>query len=465
MNGIRKRRIKRKNLLLPYFLLSFVSASVIVCGILLGLFAILTGGKNDFQLQKAAELAPAMSDSAQNVLASPTPEERGVWIATVSNINFPSKRGLPATELKAELNDIVETVASVGGNAIYFQARPSSDAFYKSEIFPTSSWLTEKQGDPLPSGLDPLAYLIEIAHAKNIAVHAWINPLRAAGSADAEYLESNLAKNNPARLYPEYTVAYADNRLYYNCGLPEVRQLVADGVREIVKNYDVDGIVFDDYFYPYPVSGGVFDDSEAYAMYGREYDNLGDFRRASVNALVKLCHDTVKEEDPDCRFGISPFGIWQNDDGSNGGSDTAGLSSYSAIYCDPLAWLAEGSVDYIAPQLYWSFGTSVARYDVLVKWWNDAILPYPDVDLYIAHGVYRCEEWGDSAEIASQIDFARNEKTFRGSMLYGYAAIKDNVFGLRETLLSAFEDEIYHTTVISDGDAVKITLEKDENGN
>ena len=225
-----------------------------------------------------------------------------------------------------------------------------------------------------------------------------------------------------------------------------------------MKNYDVDGIVFDDYFYPYPVTGGVFDDAAAYEQYKTEGQSLDDFRRASVNALIKLCYDTIKAEDPDCRFGVSPFGIWQNDDGSNGGSATTGLSSYSAIYCDPLAWFAEGSVDYIAPQLYWSFSTTAARYDVLVKWWSEAVAPYPNVDLYISHGVYRCEEWGNSTEIRSQIEFARNEKTFKGSMLYGYAAIKNNDYGLKETLIAAFSDKIYHATVVGDGDSVKITV-------
>ncbi len=410
------------------------------------------------------------SDSSETSepLFNPDSEVRGVYIATAANINFPSKPGLSADELRAELDDIIATALDTNLNAIYFQVRPASDALYKSSVFPASEVLSGTQGVPVMDGgeeFDPLAYLIERAHENNILVHAWVNPLRVTTGSTA-YPETDvnaLAENNPARMHPEWVVEYADGKLYYDAGIPEVRALAADGVREIAENYDVDGIIFDDYFYPYPVyidgtsELAVFDDSDSYAAYGGGAE-LGDWRRANVNSLVEACYDAIKEVDPDCQFGVAPFGIWQNDDGTNGGSDTAGLESYSAIYCDPTAWIEGGYVDYIAPQLYWRFTTDVARYDVLVRWWN-ALVDGSGVDLIISHGVYNYDTWENaSMELCQQVEYARSELCYRGSILYGYAALKNDSQGLRSEVRDVFSESIVYTSAESNGSDFAISI-------
>ena len=401
-------------------------------------------------------------------LFNPDSEVRGVYIATASNINFPSKPGLSAAELKAELDDIVATCVDANLNAIYFQVRPASDALYKSSIFPASKVLSGTQGAPVMDGadeFDPLAYLVKTAHEHNILVHAWVNPLRVTTGSTA-YPETDidaLADSNPARLHPEWVVEYADGKLYYDAGIPEVRTLAADGVAEIAENYDVDGIIFDDYFYPYPVyvdgtsELAVFDDGDSYAVYGAGVA-LDDWRRANVNSLVEACYDAVKAVDPDCEFGVAPFGIWQNDDGTNGGSDTAGLESYSAIYGDPTAWIEGGYLDYIAPQIYWRFTTDVARYDVLVRWWN-ALLDGSDVDLIISHGVYNYDTWENaSMELSQQVEYARSELCYRGSILYGYTALKNDSQGLFGEVQDVFSDEIIYTDVESSGSGFAVSI-------
>ena len=363
-------------------------------------------------------------------------ELRGVWIASVENLNYPSKPGLDAGSLKAELDAIVKQVAELGLNAIFFQVRPASDALYDSAFFPVSTYLTGSQEKLPPSGFDSLRYLVEAGHKAGIEIHAWVNPLRvtAGPSSDKSIDVKALAPNNPAKLFPEWTVKYAD-LVYYNAGLPAVRELVTAGVAEIVRNYDVDGIIFDDYFYPYPKTGLVFDDAAAYAQYGGGM-TLEDWRRDNINRMVKGCYDAIKAIDPDCRFGIAPFGIWQNDDGSNDGSDTGGLSSYNALYCDTLAWVKGGYVDYVAPQIYWDFTTKVARYDTLVHWWNRQ-LDGTGVDLVISHAAYRAAEFGEN-EIRNQVEYARSEAAYRGSIFYGYAAICGNEGDLKMQLSALY---------------------------
>jgi uncharacterized lipoprotein YddW (UPF0748 family)/N-acetylmuramoyl-L-alanine amidase len=399
-------------------------------------------------------------DGGTGHILDPDAEVRGVWIATVNNINFPSKKGLGADKLKLELDSIIDTCVKNNINAIYFQVRPSSDALYKSEIFPVSEYLTGKQGSDLPD-LDPLDYLVKTAHERGIKVHAWVNPLRVTyGTREKPAHDvTALSTNHPARSNPGYTVAYADGKLYYNAGLPEVRELVVSGVREIAKSYDVDGIVFDDYFYPYIAynadgSKAVFDDAAAYKLYGGKM-TLGDFRRDNINKLVEACYNAIKEEDHEMLFGISPFGIWQNDDGKNGGSDTDGTEAYNELYSDALAWINGGYIDYIAPQIYWKFNNESARYDTLVRWWN-AACDGTGVDLLISHGIYRyADEWSDSKdEIRNQIGFARSEISYRGSILYGYDVLNRNINSICDELESVFADEIIYSEPQSDNTPV-----------
>ena len=447
-------------------------ALITSAAIIMGFFGILsetalllpgsTGNNPIFEI-----LANDMPEREADGILDPNAEVRGVWIATVNNINFPSRKGLSAAELKRELDAIVETCLSNSLNTVYFQVRPLSDALYNSEIFPSSEYLTGKQGEALNGGFDPLDYLVRVAHENGIKVHAWVNPLRVTygTKSSPSHDVTKLAEGHPARENPEYTVAYDDGKLYFNAGIPEVRELVVSGVREIAENYDVDGIVFDDYFYPYAAYNNEvkaeFDDSDAYEKYGKG-DELGDWRRNNINELVKACYDTIKEADSEMQFGISPFGIWQNDNGKNGGSATSGTEAYEELYCDALAWIEGGYVDYIAPQIYWSFTNSAARYDTLVRWWN-SVCDGTGVDLLISHAAYRyADEWTDEGdEILNQIEFARSEISYRGSILYGYDVISKNTNGICDELAKAYASKIVYTDAASDGTGVSFNSPAD----
>ena len=389
-------------------------------------------------------------------LGEPYREMRGLWIPTVNNNTFPTKSGLGAPELAAELDAIVDFANTNRFGAILFQVRPEADALYSSEIFPASRVVSGKCGKAADGGFDCLSYLIEKAKPLGIEVHAWVNPLRVAAN---EKVFNALPENSPALMHPECVTEYADGKYYFDAGQPYVRELVALGVREICENYQVDGVIFDDYFYPYPKDGAPFDDAKTYAEYGGKM-SLADFRRDSVNKLVKLCYDTVKSVDKNIEFGVSPFGIWQNYDGENGGSMTNGLEAYDAIYCDALAWANGGYVDYLAPQIYWSFDKESAPFDVLAEWWSRA-LDGTGVKLYINHGVYKYDEGEmQSGEMARQIEFSKQLYSYHGGMYFGYAALKNNTGGVLDEINSGFENAVHfeHT------DSGKLTASARENG-
>ncbi len=408
----------------------------------------------------AHDALPAISPATElRAMTDPANEVRGVYIATVYNIDFPTRSNLSADALRAELNDILNTVENAGLNTIYFQVRPVSDALYDSAIFPVSTALSTNGR----LTFDPLAYLVEEGHRRNLSVHAWINPLRASlGSAKKPATDPSLLQDgSPAKEHPEWTVAYADGRLYYNPALPEVRELIAAGVREIIESYSVDGILFDDYFYPYPVTDengitAAFDDSASYALYG-DGRSLADFRRESVNEMIRLVYDTVKDVSDDVQFGVAPFGIWQNDNGTNGGSATRGLESYKTIYCDPIAWAKGGYIDYLAPQIYWRFSTSVAPFDELVRWWNLA-LDGTGVDLLVSHAAYNYEEWASPfGEMTEQIKFAREKITYRGSIFYGYDEIRTNLHAITDELIEVYAESILYADPSKTGMGVQIS--------
>ena len=418
-------------------------ALVLVCSFLLSACSVNTAISPSSQAQNT--LSPL------DMVENPLREMRAVWIASVTNINYPSAPALDQYKLKAEIDDIIAQCEEVGFNTVFFQVRPSGDALYKSDIFPTSEYLSGERGKTADGDFDALAYLISASQPKNIRVHAWVNPLRVTvGSPSAPRTDVNaLPENDPARKNPEYCIAYADGRLYYDAGNPAVRTLIAEGCKEIAENYAVDGIVFDDYFYPYPVyeetaQGKVlaeFDDSHSFALYG-EGKSLEDWRRDNVTALMRECYDAINSVSA-CELGVAPFGIWQNDNGENGGSDTAGLESYSAIYCDTLALVENGCVDYIAPQLYWDFNTSVARFDTLARWWN-AQLTGKDVKLFFTLGAYRYDEKTEpELEILRQIEFSRALLNYKGCTVYGYESVKNNANGIRTELQGAFDRQLH----------------------
>ena len=307
---------------------------------------------------------------------------RAVWVSTVLNLDFPSKQGLSVAAMKKEIDDTIARSAAIGLNAIVLQVRPGADALYKSDIFPWSEYLTGGQGVAPAEGFDPLAYWVEKCHASGLELHAWINPYRVTHSAHKRTNVNVLALKNPARQNPSWVVAY-DGALYFNPGLPQTRQLIIDGAKEIVTKYDVDGIHLDDYFYP----GTNFPDDAAYKQYGGGMAK-DDWRRNNVNELIKGMQAMIRETKPSVRFGVSPFAIWMNKTSNALGSDTRGNESYRAMYADSRLWVKEGWVDYICPQIYWLIGYDIADYKKVLAWWVD-VCRGTGVDLYVGHAAYR----------------------------------------------------------------------------
>ncbi|GLX01930.1 family 10 glycosylhydrolase [Microtetraspora sp. NBRC 16547] len=361
----------------------------------------------------------------------PKRQLRGVWIATVHNSDWPSRTGLTPARQRAEYTAILDNAVKRRLNAVFVQVRPASDAIYRSSLEPWSQYLTGTPGkDP---GWDPLPFLISEAHKRGLEFQAWFNPYRAAFTTDV----SALPEGHPARVHPEWTVKH-EGRLYYNPGLPEVRDWVTKVVTDVVRRYDVDGVHFDDYFYPYPGNGTRFADAAAHAAYGKGV-KLADWRRDNVNKLVAQVSKAVHQTKPYVKFGISPFGIWRNKSDDPKGSDTKGMSAYDAIYADAKAWIRAGSVDYLVPQLYWPRGFSVADYEALVPWWAEAVRG-SDVDLYIGQALYRVgtkdtPAWTKPAEMPSHLTVNRQYPEVKGDVYFSAASLATNPLGVLDRIV------------------------------
>lgn len=303
-------------------------------------------------------------------------EFRGAWIATV-NGQF---QGMSTEAMQQSLIERLDVLQKAGINAVIFQVRPESDAFYSSSIEPWSRFLTGVQGQaPLPFW-DPLAFMVRESHRRGMEFHAWINPYRARTKSVVTF-----SPLHPYAQHPERFIAYG-GQLFYDPGLPENRKHICRVVRDIVERYDVDAIHMDDYFYPYPVNGEDFPDDVSFARYGRGYAGKADWRRENVNRLIEDIHCTVRATKPWVKFGVSPFGIYRNRKNDPDGSLTDGLQCYDDLYADVLAWIRNGWIDYTIPQLYWEIGHKAADYAALIRWWNDHAGGRP---LYIGEDVLR----------------------------------------------------------------------------
>ena len=334
-----------------------------------------------------------------NVYAS-TSEMRAAWISTVYNLDWPSESSKGnVTNQKKEFIDILEKLKSIGINTVVVQVRPKGDALYKSSINPWSDVLTGTQGKN--PGYDPLKFMINEAHKRGMEFHAWFNPYRVTTSGTNL---NSLAGNHPARQNPDWIITY-NRAMYYNPENANVKQHIVDTVKEVVSNYDVDGIHFDDYFYPekYPLPEGEDKDGE-----------VANLRREHVNEMVRSVRDAIKSIKPSVKFGISPGGIWKNKSSDITGSDTRGNESYYSVYADTRTWIKNKWIDYIVPQLYWQIGYVPADYQKLVEWWSNEVKG-TGVDLYIGQGIYKEEV---SQQIEQQIDLNRKYDTIKGHMYF-----------------------------------------------
>lgn len=340
---------------------------------------------------------------------------RGMWIATVSGIDWPSDTAHSAERKKADYRKLLDQARALGLNTVFVQVRPSADAFYDSPYEPWSQWISGEQGrDP---GFDVLEFFVSEAHKRDLEFHAWFNPYRVALHND----RGKLHPDNPARKNPSWVREY-DGKLWYDPGLPQVRELVTKVVLDVVGKYDIDAVHLDDYFYPYP-SGGDFPDEDTYRRYGQGMSK-GDWRRANVDALVKGLHEEIHRAKPQVRFGISPFGVWRNRRSDPAGSQTTALQSYDDVYADTRKWVKQGWVDYITPQLYWEIGNAAADYSTLVAWWAEQV-EGTGVQLTIGQASYRVGERGfDAGELSRHLAVNARHRQVRGDV---YFSAKDLV--------------------------------------
>ncbi|MET8825317.1 family 10 glycosylhydrolase [Streptomyces sp. NPDC004610] len=343
-------------------------------------------------------------------------EMRGVWLATVVNRDWPSRTGLTAAQQRAELLTHLDRAVAAGLNTVMFQVRPCADALWPSPYEPWSQYLTGTQGkDP---GWDPLGTAVTEAHARGLELHAWFNPLRVAMHTDL----TRLTASHPARRNPGWTVPYG-GKLYYNPGLPEVRSFVQEAMLDAVARYPVDAVHWDDYFYPYPVAGQVFDDDAAYDAHGGSFATRADWRRDNINRLVRDMAAAVRRTRPGTEFGISPFGVWRNAGTDPLGSDTRAMQSYDDIYADTRRWVRENWVDYLCPQLYWHIGNSAADYAKLVPWWAE-VAKGTGTRLYVGEALYRAGDpaqaaaWQDPAELSRHLTLAAKHPEVRGHVFF-----------------------------------------------
>ena len=368
---------------------------------------------------------------------------RGAWIATVANIDWPSAEAVGNTgKQQAEMIFLLDSLESIGINAIIFQVRPTADALYYSELEPVSHWLTGSQGSwGEQTPWDPLDWTIEEAHKRGMEVHVWLNPYRV-----------NLAKTDTSvicaehifRRHPEWFWCHA-KQWYFDPGLDVTREWICTIVQDIVQNYDIQAIHMDDYFYPYPVGKQDLPDSLTFAAHPRGFENIRDWRRNNVNMAIQDISRTIKECKPEVEFGISPFGVWRNASvDSTGSATTAGITNYDDLYADIRLWIREGWIDYVLPQLYWEIGKKAADYEVLAHWWANEVRG-TNCKLYIGMAPYRLEgasaksPWGQGNEIKRQMELNRSIPEITGECFYSTRPLLRNPRHVCDSIRAFYE--------------------------
>lgn len=379
-----------------------------------------------------AVLIPMIITAQENNLKR---EFRAAWVASVANLDWPTRVGLSSEEQKQQLINIYEDLKEVNMNAVVLQIRPECDALYDSPYDPWSYWLTGQQGKAPDPYYDPLEFAVEEAHKRGIELHAWFNPYRVTRSVSGTYPQDEKHVSNQ---HPEW-VLQVSNLEFLDPGIPMVRKYVTDVVMDVVNRYDIDGIHFDDYFYPY--EGITNQDNESWNLYRGDFTNKDDWRRNNVNELLRMINDSLQVVEPFVKFGMSPFGIWK----SGVPSGISGLSGYSAIYCDAIAWLQERSIDYLTPQCYWQIG-GAQDYIRLTNWWADSVSAN-ERHLYPGQALYRQENW-DANEIPRQIRHNRDNPNIQGSVLFRALNLRDNPKGVTDSLIIDLNKNIALTPVM-----------------
>lgn len=362
--------------------------------------------------------------------AQTRPEFRGVWVATVDNIDWPSRGNYYSDSQKTEFIKLLDMHQRNGMNAMIVQIRPATDAFYPSQYEPWSEFLTGKQGKPPVPYYDPLEFMITETHKRGMEFHAWMNPYRAVFNIG----KSSIAASHITKIHPEWFLTYGDKK-YFDPGNKDAQQYVTNVVGDVVRRYAVDAVHFDDYFYPYRIAGKEFPDNTNYLRYGNGMDKE-DWRRSNVDSIILMLSTVIKKENPKCQFGISPFGVWRNDDKDpvNGSKTKAGQTNYDDLYADILLWLKNSWIDYVAPQLYWEFGHKAAPYEILLDWWSKHTY---GKNCYIGLGIYRAgsnSAWKDITQLPRQIEALRNTPNIQGMIFFSSKSFNNNPNGWSDSL-------------------------------
>lgn len=375
---------------------------------------------------------PASDPRTQNLPATPR-EFRGVWVATVDNIDWPSSKDLTSEAQQAEMAKILDAAQALNFNAIILQVRPTCDAIYPSAIEPWSEFLTGRSGRPPSTPYDPLKMWIDGAHARGLQLHAWINPYRARHEkTQFPDAPSHVSKTNPAMVkkYGEY--------LWMDPGEPWVQNRTIEVVRDILSRYDVDGIHIDDYFYPYPQKNREFDDRASFGRYHASGGTLprDDWRRQNVDRFVERLYHEVKAIKREALFGISPFGIWRP--GNPPGIQS--MDPYLLLHADSKKWLNNGWLDYIAPQLYWPVDSKGQPFAPLLKWWVSQNTKHRHVwpGIYTSRVDTKEGKPWSAVEIARQIDTVRRTPGAGGVMQFSAVALVEKRVGLLDVLRRAY---------------------------
>lgn len=376
--------------------------------------------------------APFFSIAQSATKIAPKREFRGVWVASVANIDWPSKPGLSVDQQKQELIGLLEQHKKNGMNAIMLQIRPTADALYAKSRELWSHWLMGKQGLAPAAGYDPLAFAITEAHFRGIELHAWFNPYRATMTASQV-----VSKDHMVRKRPELFYTYGGQKLF-DPGLPEVREYITQIILDVVKGYDIDGVHFDDYFYPYQIAGQVISDRATFSKFPNGFTNINDWRRNNVDLLVKMVNDSVHHYKKHIKFGVSPFGIWRNFREDTLGSKTNGLSNYEELFADSRKWIKEGWVDYINPQIYFTFSRSAAPFGVLLDWWSNNTFGrhlYIGQAAYLVHKPTKVDAtWMNLNEVPNQIRRMRQNNRVQGSVFFSSKSFSTNAKSLADSL-------------------------------
>lgn len=394
----------------------------------------------DDSQSKAKNISINESEGAENIANKflEDGEMRGVWVSTVSNLDWPEVGSYGAKVQKELLKEKFDFIEEQNMNTIFFQVRPMGDALYESIYAPWSKYLTGTLGEN--PGYDPLEFAIYEAHKRGLEIQAWFNPFRIDSNSENFSVEDYIAElpeESPLKNNQDWIVKYNSNH-YLDLGIPEVREYVINTIIEVVKNYNIDGVVLDDYFYPYPSGEIEFSDEGTYEKYGEGFNSKDEWRRNNINCFISELYSKIKDTKVEVKFGVSPFGIWRN--GENvGGSNTSGLSSYDDVYVDSRKWIQEGWIDYIIPQIYWQFDNDSAPFATLVDWWAKQV-DNTNVKLYIGHAAYKIndssygESWLNGNEVINQIRYSRGNSNVNGSCLFRLKTLEENRLGFTDKL-------------------------------